>query len=112
MSKTQSDVAAAVRLTGVRYEEETIVGLCSVDLIIPELKVAIEVDGPTHFTRTIPKRPLGPTMMKQRHLERAGWVVFSVNSDDWNVPDLWQQRMDELRDLLFQKAQEQLDGKA
>ena len=112
MSKTQSDVAAAVRLTGARYEEEAIVGLCSVDLIIPELKVAIEVDGPTHFTRTIPKRSLGPTMMKQRHLERAGWEVFSVNSGDWNARDSWQQRMDELRDLLFEKAREQLNGKA
>ncbi len=100
----------ALELSSTEYEEEAIIGIYSVDIALPDYKVAIEVDGPTHFTRTRPRRPLGPTLMKQRHLEGAGWVVVSVNADDWDVQESWQQKMCVLRDLFYDIEKQQLEA--
>jgi len=73
----------------------------SVDISLPHLKLAIEADGPSHFSRTPgPPRPApnllppsspppasastgppvlaGPTAMKRRHLRAMGWALVSV----------------------------------
>ena len=81
VSKTQSAVMKAVSTTGWRCESEAVVDMYAVDIAIPELKIAVEVDGPSHFTRTEPKRRLGPSAMKMRHLASAGWTVFPILSD-------------------------------
>ena len=93
MSSLHEDVMTALEVSGTKYDEEALIGIYSVDIALPDYKVAIEVDGPSHFTRTRPKRSLGPTLMKQRHLEGAGWVVVSVCSDDWSAQESWQQKM-------------------
>ncbi len=58
----------------------------AVDVSLPDLRIAIEVDGPTHFTRTPgPKGRqgglwvVGATAMKRRHLRALGWDVLSVS---------------------------------
>lgn len=53
-----------------------------------EVRVAVEVDGPSHFTASVggheaspsseQHKPLGPTVLKARLLERLGWQVVQV----------------------------------
>ena len=111
MSSLHRDVVNALVLSGTKYEEEAILGIYSVDIAVPDYKVAIEVDGPSHFTRTRPKRPLGPTLMKQRHLKGAGWAVVSVTSDDWGAQESWEQKTCVLRDLFYTIGKQQIEGK-
>lgn len=46
-------------------------------------RVAVEVDGPDHFTASSPHAPLGSTRAKQRCLQARGWAVLSVRFHDW-----------------------------
>ena len=55
----------------------------AVDVSLPSLKIAIEADGPTHRCRNS-KQPLGATVMKQRHLNAAGWQLITIAHDDWD----------------------------
>jgi len=59
----------------------------SLDLALPSTRVAIEVDGPSHFL--LPdgrgaRKPNGPTLLKRRLLAAAGWRVISVPFYEWN----------------------------
>ena len=109
-SKTQSGVMKAVSTTGWRCESEAVVGVYAVDIAMPELKIAVEVDGPSHFTRTKPKRRLGPSAMKMRHLASAGWTVFPILSDDWDDRHASQEKLNQLRDIVMQQAEAKLKG--
>ncbi|CAN0549130.1 unnamed protein product, partial [Ectocarpus sp. 8 AP-2014] len=42
------------------------------------LKLALEVDGPAHFTKNT-ARPLGHMVLKHRTLSKMGWTVVSVS---------------------------------
>ena len=83
----------------------------AVDIAVPARRLAIEVDGPTHFCRNrLPSgssssssdgdgrssrssgaqpedgqqaQPLGATLLKRRLLERQGWTVVSVDAGQW-----------------------------
>jgi len=56
-----------------------------VDLAVPQQRLAIEADGPSHFTRNTGNiRPLGHTNMKHRHLRLLGWQVVSVPWFEWD----------------------------
>ena len=45
-------------------------------------KVAIEVDGPFHFSVNS-NSPLGQTMIRRRLLRAVGWTVISVPYHTW-----------------------------
>jgi very-short-patch-repair endonuclease len=45
-------------------------------------KVAIEVDGPFHFSVNT-NSPLGQTMIRRRLLRAVGWTVISVPYHTW-----------------------------
>lgn len=49
----------------------------SLDLALVEAKVALEIDGPTHFSRNS-NTPLGHTVLKQRLLRAAGWNLIPI----------------------------------
>ena len=59
----------------------------SLDLALPSSRVAVEVDGPSHFLlpdgRGV-RRPNGPTLLKRRLLAAAGWRVISVPFYEWD----------------------------
>lgn len=42
------------------------------------MKLALEVDGPAHFTKNT-ARPLGHMVLKHRTLTKMGWTVVSVS---------------------------------
>lgn len=66
----------------------------SIDITIPSMRVAIEADGPSHFSRTTRASSesssksgavqLGATAMKRRHLQGLGWAVVNVPYIDWD----------------------------
>jgi len=49
----------------------------SLDLALVEANVALEIDGPTHFSRNS-NGLLGHTVLKHRLLRAAGWTVIPI----------------------------------
>ncbi|GLC56073.1 hypothetical protein PLESTB_001061500 [Pleodorina starrii] len=73
-------------LTGLRLMhllEDNSAGY-SVDITLPQLRIALEADGPTHTSRTPGGAVLGATAMKRRHLQRLGWHVLNVTYQEWD----------------------------
>lgn len=54
-----------------------------VDMALPQYRIAVEADGPSHFAYNT-KRALGATSLKQRLLEALGWTVITVPFYEWN----------------------------
>ena len=89
-SGLQRSVAAALAAVwGPGFEEEHLEPRTgySLDLAFPSSRIAIEVDGPSHFLlpdgRGV-RKPNGPTLLKRRLLAAAGWRVISVPFYRWN----------------------------
>ena len=63
--------------------------LFSIDITIinGQSRIAIEVDGPSHFTRNADDneeyQPLGSTLLRNRILARHGWAVISIPWWEW-----------------------------
>lgn len=53
-------------------------------MAVPARRLAIEVDGPTHFCRNAPA-PLGATRLKQCLLAQQGWAVANINAAEWEA---------------------------
>ena len=59
----------------------------SLDLSLPSQRVAVEVDGPSHFLMANPQgqyKPTGATALKRRLLTMAGWRVVSIPFFEWD----------------------------
>ena len=57
----------------------------SIDIALPASRVAVEVDGPSHFVSGCrgEHAPNGATLLKRRLLKAAGWYVVSVPYYEW-----------------------------
>lgn len=77
------DILTTVIGLGLHHIEEDASAGYAVDVSLPHLKIAIEADGPSHRSRNT-RQPLGPTIMKQRHLQAAGWQLITIAHDDWD----------------------------
>ena len=83
VSALQRSVSAALAAIRFGFEEEYVEPRTgySLDLALPSSRVAVEVDGPSHFLlpdgRGV-RKPNGPTLLKRRLLAAAGWRVISV----------------------------------
>ena len=64
-----------------------------------EKRVAIEVDGPSHFVGAS-QRPTGATLLKRRQLHALGWAVISVPYFEWDPLRGPEQQQDYLRKRL------------
>jgi very-short-patch-repair endonuclease len=84
VSKGQREVGECLRRLGVSHELECITadGLFSIDLAVVDRRIAIEFDGPSHFTRNT-LEPLGHTRLRDRLLSAMGWRVVSIPFFDW-----------------------------
>lgn len=73
-----------------------------IDVALPRAKLALEADGPTHFTiNNIPnKRLLGASLLKRRLLSKLGWSVISVPYYEWPGKLGVQKQVDYLLQLL------------
>ena len=59
----------------------------SVDFALVDERIAIEVDGPSHFARSgdgAGRRPTGKTVLKRRQLAALGWRLLEVPFWEWN----------------------------
>lgn len=81
---------------GLQYTEEDTSSGYAVDVSLPKLKVAIEADGPSHRSRNT-SQLLGQTVMKQRHVQHAGWKLLTVAHDEWDELRGRQQKHDFLQ---------------
>ena len=86
-SDLQREVAAALDAMGFGTEEEAAVedGFFSVDVLIANQRVVIEVDGPSHFAANNPAKVLGPTMLRRRLLRLHGYTVVTVGYREWDA---------------------------
>jgi len=61
----------------------------SLELALRSARVAVEVDGPSHFLLchdgSDEHLPNGKTLLKRRLLKAAGWRLVSVPFHDWDA---------------------------
>ncbi len=79
-------LAASLHLPGPHVSPE--LSSCAtagyaIDITIPSMRLAVEADGPTHMARNDPRRMLGATVMKRRHLRLLGWQVVNISFKQW-----------------------------
>jgi len=77
-------------------------GCFSVDIALPDDKIALEIDGPHHFTRNS-YLPLGDTIVRDEMLRARGWYVISIPFFSWSGLEESEKRA--LLDHLLKKAQ-------
>ena len=84
VSNGQREVGESLRRLGIPHELEYITsdGLFSIDLAIVDRRIALEFDGPSHFTRNT-LEPLGHTRLRDRLLSAMGWHVVSIPFFEW-----------------------------
>ena len=85
-SKLQDDVVSELKAAGLDLGEEVLLGSgYRIDAVVKvgdEKKIAVEVDGPSHF---IQRLPTGSTILKHRQVVRLdGIEVVSVPYWEWN----------------------------
>lgn len=95
----QKEVGRLLVSTGYDWEREYRVDGYILDSVLSDKKVALEIDGPTHFARNTGS-PLGHTMLKRRYLAAAGWNVISLSLEDWEELRGESEQMQFLRTLL------------
>ena len=85
VSNSQREVGESLRRLGISHQLEytTADGLFSIDLAITDRRIALEFDGPSHFT-TNTLEPLGHTRLRDRLLSAMGWRVVSIPFFDWD----------------------------
>jgi hypothetical protein len=85
VSNGQREVGESLRRLGIPHELEylTADGLFSIDLAIVDRRIAIEFDGPSHFSRNT-LEPLGHTRLRDRLLSAMGWHVVSIRFFEWD----------------------------
>jgi hypothetical protein len=85
VSNGQREVGESLRRLGIPHELECITadGLFSIDLAIVDRRIALEFDGPSHFTRNT-LEPLGHTRLRDRLLSAMGWRVVSIPFFEWD----------------------------
>ncbi|EJK59321.1 hypothetical protein THAOC_20474 [Thalassiosira oceanica] len=85
-SKLQNDVVGELKAAGLVLDEEVLLGsgyrIDALVKISDGRKLAVEVDGPSHF---IDRRPAGRTILKQRQVTRLDSIeVVPVPYWEWN----------------------------
>ncbi len=87
MSNGQREVRESLRRLPVGISHDpgyvTTDGLFSIDLAIVGRRIALELDGPSHFT-TNTLEPLGHTRLRDRLLSAMGWRVVSIPFCEWD----------------------------
>lgn len=98
-SSFQKEVARLLFSTGLDWVREYVVDGYTLDAVLVDKKVALEIDGPTHFSRNT-GAPLGHTQLKRRYMTAAGWKVYSLSHQEWEDLQGGSQQSEYLREIL------------
>lgn len=84
ISDFHKEVSRMLFSMGIRHKVEYLTedGLFSIDVALPDERIALEVDGPHHFIKNTLK-PFGDTIMRWTLLESVGWKVKSIPFFSW-----------------------------
>ncbi|KAL4423640.1 hypothetical protein ABPG77_009227 [Micractinium sp. CCAP 211/92] len=97
----QQQVYRTICALGVPCQlEHSAAGEYSIDVAIPEHRIAVEADGPVHFSCNT-RHPTGSTALKRRLLQRLGWRPVDVPFYDW-----WGLPANKQMDYMRRKLQE------
>ncbi|PON50602.1 RAP domain containing protein [Trema orientale] len=98
-SSFQKEVGRLLISTGLEWAREYVVDGYTLDAVLADKRVALEIDGPTHFSRNT-LVPLGHTMLKRRYITAAGWKVVSLSHQEWEELEGGFEQLDYLRQIL------------
>ncbi|XP_019161784.1 PREDICTED: uncharacterized protein LOC109158313 [Ipomoea nil] len=98
-SSFQDEVARLLVSTGLDWVREYDIDGYTLDAVVVDKKIALEIDGPTHFSRNSGS-PLGHTMLKRRYITAAGWKILSVSHQEWENLQGGFEQLDYLREIL------------
>ncbi|XAR64527.1 hypothetical protein NMG60_11008252 [Bertholletia excelsa] len=98
-SSFQKEVARLLVSTGLDWVKEYAVDGYTLDAVLVDRKVALEIDGPTHFSRNSGV-PLGHTVLKRRYIAATGWKIVSVSHQEWEELQGGVEQLEYLRKIL------------
>ncbi|CAN1284893.1 RAP domain-containing protein, chloroplastic [Linum perenne] len=98
-SSFQKEVVRLLVSTGLDWVNEYVVDGYTLDAVVLDKKLALEVDGPTHFSRNT-GIPLGNTMLKRRYIGAAGWNLVSLPHQEWDELQGSFEQLEYLREIL------------
>ncbi|PHU22498.1 hypothetical protein BC332_07605 [Capsicum chinense] len=98
-SSFQKEVARLLVSTGLDWVREYAVNGYTLDAAVIDKRVALEIDGPTHFSRNSAS-PLGHTMLKRRSITAAGWKLLSVPHQEWEELKGGFEQLEHLRGII------------
>lgn len=98
-SSFQKEVVRLLVSTGLDWVKEYVVDGYTLDAVVIDKKIAMEIDGPTHFSRNTGV-PLGHTILKRRYITAAGWKVVSLSHQEWEELQGGFEQLEYLREIL------------
>ncbi|XP_057527317.1 RAP domain-containing protein, chloroplastic [Amaranthus tricolor] len=98
-SSFQKEVARLLYSTGLEWVREYALDAYTIDAALIDKKVALEIDGPTHFSRNLGV-PLGHTVLKRRYISASGWDIVSVSHQEWQKLEGSVEQEEHLRQIL------------
>lgn len=98
-SSFQKEVGRLLYITGHEWIREYTVDGYTLDAVLVDEKVALEIDGTTHFSRNL-GTPLGHTALKRRYITTAGWKLVSLSHQEWEELQGESEQMEYLRRIL------------
>uniref|UniRef100_A0ACD5VEZ8 Uncharacterized protein n=1 Tax=Avena sativa TaxID=4498 RepID=A0ACD5VEZ8_AVESA len=100
----QKDVGRLLYTTGHEWVREYTVDGYTVDAALVDEKLALEIDGTTHFSRNL-GTPLGHTSFKRRYITAAGWKLVPLSHQEWEELQGESEQMEYLRRILGMDAE-------
>ncbi|KAJ4846421.1 hypothetical protein Tsubulata_036678, partial [Turnera subulata] len=83
-SSFQKEVSRLLTSTGLHWVEKYPISGYALDAVVVDEKIALEIDGPTHFSRNT-GMPLGHAMLKRRFIAASGWNVMPLSHQELRV---------------------------